>query len=72
MSFIRGDKNYLLTLKIVTRSKGFSWQIAIAEHLGGRIIQSKELSVSLFDSGKAATSDGKNQMFKMLTKHTSH
>lgn len=72
MSFIRGDENYLLTLKIIPRAEGFSWQIAITQHLGDQIIKSKELSALSFGSGKAATSDGKNQMFKMLTRHTSH
>ena len=70
MSFIRGDENYLLTLKIVPRSKGFSWQIAIIEHIGDQIVRSEEISASSFNSNKAAISDGKNQMFKMLTKHT--
>ncbi|MDY7547287.1 hypothetical protein QN379_17995 [Glaciimonas sp. Gout2] len=72
MSFIRGDENYLLTLKIIRGAPGFSWQIVITEHRGGQNIQTKELSALSFGSAKAATSDGKNQMFKMLTKHTSH
>ena len=72
MPFTRGDENYLLTLKIFPRAEGFSWKIVITEHLGDQIIRSKELSASSFGSVKAATSDGKNQMFKMLTRHIAH
>ena len=69
MTFTRGDDEYLLSLQIVpSDDDGFTWEIVVTEHRDGRTIQSKELSASSFDTSEEAEADGKNEMFKLLTR----